>query len=79
MLRLLEADRALVPFEGDIELRMANYRRMLEQLTQGGSLNDFANAHEFFGFHRTPDGCACPLTRCTTAAASRPWCATATA
>ena len=56
MLRLLETDRALAPYEKDLELRMANYWRVREQLTQGGSLSDFANAHEYYGFHHSREG-----------------------
>ena len=56
MLRILEQDRALIPFERDIELRMNNYRRMRYTLAGSGSLSDFANAHEYYGFHHTWEG-----------------------
>ena len=46
----------MLPFQKDIELRMENYKRMRSQLTHGGRLLDFANAHEYYGFHRTEDG-----------------------
>ena len=56
MVRILEWDKALRPFERDINLRMDNYHRMHEMLTGGGTLTDFANAHEYYGFHHTDDG-----------------------
>ena len=56
MLQIFEQDRALIPFKRDIELRMDNYRRMRYALVQNGNLSDFANAHEYYGFHHTLDG-----------------------
>ncbi|MBQ6928604.1 MAG: alpha amylase C-terminal domain-containing protein [Oscillospiraceae bacterium] len=56
MVRILEWDKALRPFERDINLRMDNYRRMHALLTGGGTLTDFANAHEYYGFHHTAEG-----------------------
>ena len=56
MVRILEWDKALRPFERDINLRMDNYHRMHEMLTGGGRLTDFANAHEYYGFHHTAEG-----------------------
>ena len=56
MLQIFEQDRALLPFEKDINLRMDNYRRMRYALVQNGSLSNFANAHEYYGFHHTLDG-----------------------
>ena len=56
MYPILERDAALRPFERDINLRMDNYRRMYGRLTGGGTLSDFANAHEYYGFHHTADG-----------------------
>ena len=57
MYRLLELNPQLQDFAGDIDLRMFLYRatksRILGDLA---TLNDFANAHEYFGFHRTEDG-----------------------
>ncbi len=55
--KIFEYDPYLVPFESDINKRMDNYsRKKRELLPRGGSLSDFANGHEYFGFHRTPDG-----------------------
>ena len=56
MVRLVQIDPALRPFERDLELRMDNYRRTREALTRGGSLSDFANAHGYYGFHHTDEG-----------------------
>ena len=51
--KIFEYDPYLKPFEKDIDLRMKNYeikKKMI--LHDGESLFDFANAHEFFGFHK---------------------------
>jgi len=56
MVRILEWDSALRPFERDINLRMENYARVHRQLAGSGTLTDFANAHEYYGFHHTTDG-----------------------
>ncbi len=56
MVRLVQIDPALRPFERDLELRMDNYRTTREALIEGGSLSDFANAHSFYGFHHTAEG-----------------------
>lgn len=56
MYRILELNPQLVPFSADIQLRMDNYSRKKAQLLkEGQSLNDFSNAHLFFGFHRLED------------------------
>ena len=57
MYRVLELNPQLQPFAGDIELRMYNYRSTKERLMpQGGTLNEFANAHEYFGIHHVKGG-----------------------
>ncbi|MBR1566738.1 MAG: alpha amylase C-terminal domain-containing protein [Oscillospiraceae bacterium] len=56
MYPILERDTALRPFERDINLRMDNYKRMHGLLANGRTLSDFANAHEYYGFHHTADG-----------------------
>ena len=56
MYPILERDAALRPFERDINLRMDNYRRMHALLANDRTLSDFANAHEYYGFHHTMDG-----------------------
>ena len=50
-------DPALLPYRSDILLRMQNYKEKKKQLLKSGeSLLDFANGHEYFGFHKTTDG-----------------------
>ena len=56
MLPIIERDRALLPYERAIEEQMNRYYRVREALTQGESLNNFANAHEYYGFHHTQNG-----------------------
>ena len=57
MYRILEHFPELRPFEGDIRLRMDRYEGKRAQLLQGHScLKDFANAHGWYGFHRTDEG-----------------------
>ncbi len=56
MYRIVQRDQALRPFEKDIEQRMENYRQTRRALTRGGRLRDFANAHEYYGFHHMLDG-----------------------
>ncbi len=55
--KIFEYDPYLLPFEADIEQRMLNYRTKKRELVgESGSLCDFANGHEYFGFHKTEDG-----------------------
>ena len=54
--KILEYDKALLPYRSDIELRMSNYKHLRRALAASGRLSDFANAHRFYGFHRTPEG-----------------------
>ncbi len=56
MYPIIQRDSALLPYERDINQRMDNYRRVRWQLTGEGSLSDFANAHEYYGFHHTAEG-----------------------
>lgn len=57
MYRILELNPQLKPYASDIDLRMRLYRsEKLRLLQNGQSLYDFANAHAYFGFHRTEDG-----------------------
>ena len=56
MYGVLRYDRALLPYERYINEQMQRCRRVREQLTGGRSLSDFANAHEYYGFHHTQDG-----------------------
>ncbi|MBQ8399387.1 MAG: alpha amylase C-terminal domain-containing protein [Clostridia bacterium] len=55
--KIFEYDPGLLPYKTDIEQRMKNYyRKKTELVGQDGSLCDFANGHEYFGFHRTDGG-----------------------
>ncbi|MBQ5754365.1 MAG: 1,4-alpha-glucan-branching enzyme, partial [Oscillospiraceae bacterium] len=57
MYRIFDLNPQLEPFAGDIDLRMALYRAAKDRLLPGGgSLNDFANAHHYYGFHRVEGG-----------------------
>ncbi len=56
-LKIFDYDPRLLPFEADINLRMENYKRKKRELVgRGGRLIDFANAHEYFGFHKVDEG-----------------------
>ena len=55
--KIFEYDPYLKPYTADIELRMDNYNRKKKELLGDGlSLLDFANGHEYFGFHKSGDG-----------------------
>ena len=57
MYRILDLNPQLQSFAGDIDLRMFLYRATKGRiLGEGQTLNDFANAHNYYGFHRTEDG-----------------------
>ena len=57
MYRLLELNPQLQSFAGDIDLRMFLYRATKNRiLTEGQTLNDFANAHDYYGFHHVKGG-----------------------
>ncbi len=55
--KILEYDKALMPFQEDIRLRMERFhKKEQELLQQASSLAEFANGSEYFGFHKTKDG-----------------------
>ena len=55
--KLISYDKNLEPFKADLDKRAENYRRKKKELLKKGqSLCDFANGHEYFGFHRAADG-----------------------
>ena len=57
MYRLMELNPQLQPFAGDIDLRMFLYRATKNRiLSEGQTLNDFANAHDYYGFHHVDGG-----------------------
>ena len=59
MLKILEIDPGLKPFEGDLKLRMQSYENKRAQLLSNSkTLSEFANGYQFFGFHRTENGWA---------------------
>ncbi len=57
MYRILELNPQLGAFAGDIDQRMLRYYETKYRLMpNGGTLNDFSNAHEYYGIHRTEGG-----------------------
>ena len=57
MYRLLELNPQLQSFAGDIDLRMFLYRATKNRiLAEGQTLNDFANAHNYYGIHHVEGG-----------------------
>ena len=55
--KILEIDPYLKPFEKDINLRMQRYSEKKAEILNGKkSLSEFADAHEYFGFHKVKDG-----------------------
>ena len=56
-LKIFEYDAGLLPYRRDIEQRMRNFENKKRALVgKSGSLSDFANGHEYFGFHRVNGG-----------------------
>ena len=57
MYRLLELNPQLQSFAGDIDLRMFLYRATKARILTGDqTLNDFANAHNYYGFRHVDGG-----------------------
>lgn len=57
MYRLLELNPQLQSFAGDIDLRMFLYRATKQRLLgENQTLLDFANAHNYYGFHHVDGG-----------------------
>ena len=57
MYRLLELNPQLQPFAGDVDLRMFLYRTTKQRLLgEDQTLLDFANAHNYYGFHHVDGG-----------------------
>ena len=55
--KILQIDPYLMPFEKDIDRRVSSFKKKKRELVgAGGRIEDFANGHRFFGFHRTDDG-----------------------
>ncbi len=56
-LNILQIDPSLLPYEADLRLRMEQLEATKKRiLAPGQTLSDFANAHLYFGFHRTDKG-----------------------
>lgn len=57
MYRILELNPQLQPYAGDIDLRMSLYNNTKKRLlVNGETLNEFANAHDYFGIHHVDGG-----------------------
>ena len=57
MYRLIELNPQLHDFAGDIDLRMFLYRATKNRILKPNqTLNDFANAHDYYGFHHVDGG-----------------------
>lgn len=54
--KIIKIDPYLTPHKDDIIMRMNNFKNKKQELCGDGSLSDFANGHNFFGFHKTDDG-----------------------
>ena len=54
--RMLTIDKGLTPFSDEIDRRLRLRNETQQRLNGSGPIADFANAHEYFGFHRTDDG-----------------------
>ena len=57
MYRILELNPQLIPYADHIEKRMSLYQSTKQSLlTECKTLHEFANAHQYFGFHRVEGG-----------------------
>ncbi len=57
MYRILDLNPQLKDFAGDIDLRMSLYHAARQRiLLPGQTLSDFANAHDYYGFHHVSGG-----------------------
>ncbi|MBQ7871750.1 MAG: hypothetical protein IJ357_06375 [Oscillospiraceae bacterium] len=57
MYRILELNPQLQWHAADIDLRMRLYQETKDRLLPGGgTLNDFANGHQYYGIHRVDGG-----------------------
>ena len=55
--KIIEIDPYLKDYEKDINLRMENYKtKRKELLGKTRKISNFANAHKYFGFHKTRSG-----------------------
>ncbi len=55
--KIFDYDPSLLPYQEDLLQRMRNFEHKKNELVgTDGSLSDFANGHEYFGFHKTSNG-----------------------
>ncbi len=54
--KIIKIDPYLTPYKDDLLARMNNFAIKKQELCGGGSLLDFANGHNFFGFHKIENG-----------------------
>ncbi len=55
--KIFQYDPTMKVYEADFDLRAQNLKKKKEELlAPGQTLSDFANGHEYFGFHRTSRG-----------------------
>lgn len=55
--KILEIDPWIKDYKNDINLRMDEYKKQKNRLLKKGEkLKDFANAHEYYGFHKVKTG-----------------------
>ena len=55
--KIFEIDPWIKDYKNDIDLRMEEYRKQKNRLLKKGEkLKDFANAHNYYGFHKTKTG-----------------------
>ena len=55
--KILEIDPWIKDYKNDINLRMDEYKKQKARLLKKGEkLKDFANAHEYYGFHKVKTG-----------------------
>ncbi len=55
-LKILERNPSMMPFAGDLQMRLERFLYTKNVLAPDGSLADFANGHLYYGFHKAPDG-----------------------
>ena len=54
--KIIKIDPYLTPYESDLNNRINSYKAKKAELAPNGSLFDFANGFNYFGFHKTKDG-----------------------
>ncbi len=54
--KIIKIDPYLTPYKDDLCARMNNFFAKKQELCGDGSLLDFANGHNYFGFHKNGDG-----------------------